>query len=232
MVKRAVTRSPGDILSRACLGPGVSGAAGSVEVMTGAGHLWGALLVFPARSQCQGRAWGQGCWGLRGTQALLQAPPFFFQSGAARASGDGQGARSSAVLSSEGGPAVLQGQVRTTVPGPHCPALRSRAGLGRAAGGQAVKGKWGWGQGPARPLSRQEGGTCPGSPGGLWPLSHLLRPGSSACDLPQTRPSLGAPCLDPGQQRPAAPTCHRASTSPVLGITAQHQHKGPGCLAW
>jgi len=174
-------------------------------------HLWGALLAFPAGSQCQGRAWGQGRWGLRGTQALVQAPSFFFQSGAARASGDGWGARSSAILSSEGGPAVLQEQVQTTVPGPHYPALCSRTGPGRAAGGQAVKGKWGWGQGPACPLSRQEGGTCPGSPAGLWPLSHLLCPGSSACDLPQTRPGPGAPLSGP---RVAASSSPHPATGP------------------
>ena len=163
MVKRAVTRSPADIFSRACLGPGFSGAAGSVGAMTGAstfgGRCWHFLPEASARDGPGGRAAG-----VQGAPSPSSRHPLFcFQSGAAGASGDGAGARSSAVPSSEGGPAVLQGQVRTTAAGPHCPALCSRAGLGRVAGGQAVKGKWAWGQGPAHPLSRRAGGSCLGA---------------------------------------------------------------------
>ena len=56
-------------------GPGGGGAAGPVEAVTGPAPLEGALLTFPAGSQCQGWAWGQGRWGPRGSQGLLQAPP-------------------------------------------------------------------------------------------------------------------------------------------------------------
>lgn len=112
---------------------------------------------------------------------------------------------------------ALQGQVRTTAAG--LPLPRPCA-CGQGQGewlGQAVKEKWAWGQGPAHPLSRQAGGACL-EPWLVCGPSHLLRP--STCDLPQTRPSQGAPLGSrktgspiPARPPPACPGISLLSTS-------------------
>lgn len=193
--RHLLTGLPGPRVQRSC------GLSGSYDWGQ---HLWGALLAFPARSQCQGRAWGQGRWGPRGTQSLLQAPPLLLPEWSCRSIRRWGGCPLLSRPILRGWTCRPAGTSPDDSGRPPLPSLVLTGRAGESGWGPGCEGKVGLGSG-SRPPSEQAGRRLmPGSSAGLWLLSHLLRP--PPVTSPRHAPARGHPCLDPGQQCPAAPT--------------------------
>lgn len=178
VAKRASTRSPADILSQPCLGPGGGGAAGSVEAVTGAGTFGGGAADISCRKPVPGMGLGAGPLGSKGQPGPSPGTPLLLPEWSPPA--DLRGAAGAAPVLS---PPVLRGWTRhpaETSPDHRArPPLPSLALMGRA-------GESGWGPSYERKVglgswshlpSEQAGWRCVlGEP--CWPVT-LLTPAPS-----------------------------------------------------
>ena len=163
--RHLLTGLPGPRVQRSC------GLSGSYDWGQ---HLCGALLAFPARSQCQGRAWGQGRWGPRGTQSLLQAPPLLLPEWSCRSIRRWGGCPLLSRPILRGWTCRPAGTSPDDSGRPPLPSLVLTGRAGESGWGPGCEGKVGLGSG-SRPPSEQAGRRLmPGSSAGLWLLSHLL----------------------------------------------------------